>query len=194
MEEVSNFCPAMAVPTIVKIPEPTTAPMPSAVSDQGPRVFLSRCSGSSESEMSLSMDFLANSWLASFWSLVSFTILLDCCSQRHRDCGKALSHWPLAKSQRPNAKRLLPYRFAVPRVIFFTLRFSEPRGAVRLALGAAFLRAARRAFLRSSFFNFLVLAMNSLWFDFAADERGVERSSFYWRQRLCASRTVNAFA
>ena len=89
-------------------------------------------------------------------------ILLDCGPQRHRDCGKALSHWPLAKSQRPNAKRLLPYRFAVPRVIFFTLRFNDPRGAVRLALGAAFLRAVRRACLRSALLSFLVLAMNSL--------------------------------
>ena len=30
MEEVSNFWPAMAVPTTVKMPEPITAPMPSA--------------------------------------------------------------------------------------------------------------------------------------------------------------------
>src|SRR5579859_7962272 len=37
------------------------APMPSAVSDHGPRVFLRRCSGFSESEISLSMDFLAKS-------------------------------------------------------------------------------------------------------------------------------------
>ena len=59
MEEVSNFCPAMAVPTTVKIPDPITAPIPSAVSDQGPRVFFSRCSGSSESEISLSMDLQA---------------------------------------------------------------------------------------------------------------------------------------
>jgi hypothetical protein len=41
MEEVSNFCPAMAVPMTVKIPEPMTAPIPRAVSDTGPRVFLS---------------------------------------------------------------------------------------------------------------------------------------------------------
>jgi hypothetical protein len=59
MEEVSNFCPAMAVPMTVKIPDPMTAPMPSAVSDQGPSVFLSRCSGSSDSEMSLSIDLHA---------------------------------------------------------------------------------------------------------------------------------------
>src|SRR6185312_1841505 len=63
MDEVSNFCPAMAVPMTVKIPEPMTAPMPSAVSDHGPSVFFSRCSGSSEFAMSLSIDFLAKSWL-----------------------------------------------------------------------------------------------------------------------------------
>jgi hypothetical protein len=65
MDEVSNFCPAMAVPTTVKMPEPMTAPMPSAVSDHGPSVFFSRCSGSSESEISLSMDLHAKSWFAS---------------------------------------------------------------------------------------------------------------------------------
>jgi hypothetical protein len=61
MEEVSNFSPAMAVPTTVKIPEPITAPMPSAVSDHGPSVFLRQCSGSSESLISLSIDLVANS-------------------------------------------------------------------------------------------------------------------------------------
>jgi hypothetical protein len=66
MDEVSNFCPAIAVPMTVKMPEPMTAPMPSAVSDQGPSVFFSRCSGSSESEISLSMDLHAKSWFASF--------------------------------------------------------------------------------------------------------------------------------
>jgi len=47
----------------VKMPEPMTAPMPRAVSDQGPRVFLRACSGSSDSRISLSMDLRANSWL-----------------------------------------------------------------------------------------------------------------------------------
>src|SRR5215469_1963321 len=60
---VSNFCPAMAVPMTVKIPEPMTAPMPSAVSDHGPSDFFSACSGSSDSRMSLSMDLQASSWL-----------------------------------------------------------------------------------------------------------------------------------
>ena len=64
MDEVSNFWPAIAVPMTVKMPEPMTAPMPRAVSDHGPRVFFSRCSGSCDSEISLSMDLHAKSWLA----------------------------------------------------------------------------------------------------------------------------------
>jgi hypothetical protein len=55
----------MAVPMTVKMPEPMTAPMPRAVSDQGPSDFLSAFSGSSESRISLSMDLRANSWLGS---------------------------------------------------------------------------------------------------------------------------------
>jgi len=54
----------MAVPTTVKMPEPMTAPMPSEMSATGPSVFLRRVSGFSESEMSLSMDLRAKSWLA----------------------------------------------------------------------------------------------------------------------------------
>jgi hypothetical protein len=65
---VSKRWPAIAVPITVKMPEPMTAPMPSAVSDQGPSVFLSARSGSSESRMSLSIDFRAKSWFrASSW-------------------------------------------------------------------------------------------------------------------------------
>jgi len=63
MLEVSNCSPEMAVPMTVKMPEPMTAPMPSAVSDHGPRVFFSACSGSSESRISLSIDLRATSWL-----------------------------------------------------------------------------------------------------------------------------------
>jgi hypothetical protein len=43
----------------VKIPEPMTAPIPSAVSETGPSVFFSAVSGCSLSRMSLSMDFVA---------------------------------------------------------------------------------------------------------------------------------------
>src|SRR5581483_2513269 len=63
MEGAWKYSPAAAVPVRTKIPEPIIAPIPSAVSDQGPSVFFNRCSGSSELAMSLSMDFLAKSWL-----------------------------------------------------------------------------------------------------------------------------------
>src|SRR5215472_11444263 len=59
----SNFCPAMAVPMTVKIPDPITAPMPSAVSDHGPNDFFSACSGSSDSRISLSIDLQETSCL-----------------------------------------------------------------------------------------------------------------------------------
>jgi hypothetical protein len=62
MEEVSNFSPEMAVPMMVKMPEPMTAPMPSEVSEMGPSVFLRLCSGFSDSLMSLSIDLQENTW------------------------------------------------------------------------------------------------------------------------------------
>src|SRR5689334_590081 len=55
MEGAWKYSPAAAVPVKTKIPDPMIAPMPSAVSDQGPSVFLSRCSGASASASSLSM-------------------------------------------------------------------------------------------------------------------------------------------
>ena len=61
-ETVAEGLPPIAVPMTVKMPEPMTAPMPSAVSETGPRVFLSACSGSSESEISLSMDLVRKIW------------------------------------------------------------------------------------------------------------------------------------
>src|ERR1041385_59257 len=44
------------------MPLPMIAPMPRAVRLHGPNVFLSWCSGSSDSAISLSIDFRANSW------------------------------------------------------------------------------------------------------------------------------------
>jgi len=60
------------VPITVKIPDPMTAPTPSAVSETGPRVFLSAVSGASDSRMSLSMDFVAKICLARYAFLVVF--------------------------------------------------------------------------------------------------------------------------
>jgi hypothetical protein len=65
MLEVSNCSPEMAVPMTVKMPEPMTAPMPSAVSDHGPRVFFRARAGSSDSRISLSIDLRAKYWLRS---------------------------------------------------------------------------------------------------------------------------------
>src|SRR5258708_25268593 len=64
MDEVSNFCPAMAVPMTVKIPDPITAPIPSAVSETGPSVFFRRRSGACESEIRLSMELQKKSWFS----------------------------------------------------------------------------------------------------------------------------------
>jgi hypothetical protein len=60
--------PPMAVPITVKIPDPMTMPTPSAVSETGPSVFLSECSGRSESVMSLSIDLVAKIWRGRFAS------------------------------------------------------------------------------------------------------------------------------
>src|SRR5271157_144244 len=67
MEGAWKYSPAAAVPVSTKIPEPMMAPMPSAVSDHGPSVLLSRVSGFSDSEISLSMDLQQRSWLSEVW-------------------------------------------------------------------------------------------------------------------------------
>jgi hypothetical protein len=72
MLEVSNCSPEIAVPMTVKMPEPITAPMPRAVSDHGPSVFFSLCSGSSDSRISLSIDLRAKNWLGSAGLLTGF--------------------------------------------------------------------------------------------------------------------------
>lgn len=50
------------------------------------------------------------------------------------------------------------YRFDCPRANFLTFFLLEPRGVVRLALGAAFLRAARFSFFRSVLSSILVVS------------------------------------
>src|SRR5208283_343032 len=64
MDGAWKYSPAAAVPVRMKIPEPIMAPIPSAVSDHGPRVFCRRCPGASESEISLSIDLQQKSWLS----------------------------------------------------------------------------------------------------------------------------------
>ncbi len=45
MEDALKYSPAAAVPVSTKMPDPITAPIPSAVSDQGPRVFSEALAG-----------------------------------------------------------------------------------------------------------------------------------------------------
>src|SRR6266496_59155 len=139
MDEVSNFCPAIAVPITVKIPEPITAPMPRAVRETGPSVFFSLRSGSSESEISLSIDLQQKSWLSDVrttgagsvggcdkrsWSPVKPAL------RHERSAFSQLGFLLLPRTARQNAKCLLPslpYRFAWPRASFLTLGFFDPR-------------------------------------------------------------------
>src|SRR5579862_7950050 len=60
-EETCSFCPAIAVPTTVKIPEPITAPIPSDVRLSHPRDFFNRISAFSESDSSWSIFLQRNS-------------------------------------------------------------------------------------------------------------------------------------
>ena len=116
------------------MPEPITAPMPSAIRLQTPSDFFSRLSGLFGSR-DQSIDALG---------------------------AKELAHPVGSRSRQPDTANELRYRFLWPFVIFFTLFFMEPRATpdARLALGAAFLREARFSFLRSAlsvmFFVFIL--------------------------------------
>jgi hypothetical protein len=55
MEDTCIFCPAMAVPMTVKMPEPMTAPIPSDVKLSQPKDFFSLISAFSESDRSWSI-------------------------------------------------------------------------------------------------------------------------------------------
>src|SRR5258708_3023308 len=77
MEGAWKYSPAAAVPVRTKIPEPMMAPMLSAVSDQGPSVLLSRVSGCSESEISLSIDLQQNAWVSEVRRTTSADSVVD---------------------------------------------------------------------------------------------------------------------
>ncbi len=178
---MSNFCPAMAVPITVKMPEPITAPIPRAVRETGPSVFLSLRSGSSESEIRLSMDLQQNSWLSDvrMETRMVFSDGLDAGSGKRLMSPEVLVNLDISKElsrrrhcafagQVPSAKcQVRFYRFAVPRASFFTFRFCDPRAYSRGLSGCSvlcFLRAVRLAFLRSSLLNVAVFAMSAFGF------------------------------
>ena len=127
--------PPMAVPMTVKIPEPMTAPMPSAVSETGPSVFFRAFSGSSESLISLSMDLVAKICLgaSSSWSE-------GCEWPARRERGNELGNGaPLCRAdkERLGWSSVSACSRRVPA--FLTFVFFSPRAPVRLALGARLL-------------------------------------------------------
>src|SRR5258708_6364414 len=158
MDDVSNFCPAMAVPITVKMPEPITAPMPRAVSEIGPSVFLSLRSGSSESEISLSMDLQQKSWFSEVRTVVSDGPEVGCGkrSLSPEIVGPTHQHRHLAGKrqkctligQAPTAKcqlLLLPLRRASHQLLHLALlRSASVLAGLQWILGFALL--TRRAF------------------------------------------------
>jgi hypothetical protein len=65
---------------------------------------------------------------------------------------------PAPKRQKATTTEEPLYRFDWPRTSFLTFFLFDPRGVVRLAFGAAFLRATRFSFLRSSLSATLVVS------------------------------------
>src|SRR5208283_4097424 len=111
IEGAWKYSPAAAVPVSTKIPEPIMAPIPSAVSDHGPSVLLSRCWGFSDSEISLSMDLQQKACL--------FEVRMVPAAGSTDDGGKiSLSPhigsraWALAHARNCSQVRLAAYRFA----------------------------------------------------------------------------------
>src|SRR5258708_6762714 len=82
IEGAWKYSPAAAVPVRTKIPEPMIAPIPSAVSDHGPRVLLSLVSGCSESEISLSIDLQQKAWLFEVRTTASTGSIVGCDKSR----------------------------------------------------------------------------------------------------------------
>lgn len=115
--------PPIAVPMTVKMPDPMTAPIPSAVSETGPSVFFSECSGLSESEISLSIDLVAKIWRArveprrgNLWGCH------DCKGKGsqtpHEGTQRAMCHmsWPIA-SETPSGRLLAVAAHVVPLMV-----------------------------------------------------------------------------
>src|ERR1700723_2628892 len=117
MEDAWKYSPAAAVPVSTKMPEPMMAPMPSAVSDQGPRDLLSLFSGFSDSEISLSMDLQQKSWLSEVRMVAAGSV--DGSDKRLWSPGlnsrlSAVSYHikTCVASRRERASRPLPHKFS----------------------------------------------------------------------------------
>src|SRR5581483_11575188 len=135
MEGAWKYSPAAAVPVRTKIPEPIMAPMPSAVSDHGPNVFFSFRSGSSASEISLSMDLQQKSWFSEVrtTSLDGGSVVVGCDKESDSPEAEAITqrvpHFsPVLGEVGFRTDESCFYRFAWPRANFLTFGFFDPRG------------------------------------------------------------------
>ena len=72
-------------------------------------------------------------------------------------CILRVPEW-LAPGRNPLKALVTSYRLETPRAAFLSFFLFSPRGPVRFALGAAFLRAVRFTFLRSSLSSILVVS------------------------------------
>jgi hypothetical protein len=130
-----------------------TAPMPRAVKETGPSVFFNACSGISDSEISLSIDLVRKICLASALA-PAYRRLVRGGSTAHAIQIRSKNVVLLKSETPPNAATPLTrqdaYRLLWPREAFLTLALFSPRAPVRGPFGAAFLRAARFTFFRSS--------------------------------------------
>jgi hypothetical protein len=147
MVALGSCSPDMAVPMTVKMPEPMTAPMPSAVSDHGPRLFFSACSGSSESLMSLSIDLRAKNWLGSAGLLAEVSEQWSVIRVRSSALAGA-DHWPLTTDH----SFLLTLRLAADHLLDFLLERAAGGGALGLG-GGFFARCALELFALRFVFN-----------------------------------------
>src|SRR5271165_7174128 len=128
MDGAAKYSPAAAVPVSTKIPDPIIAPMPSAVSDQGPSVFCRRCPGASDSEISLSIDLQQKSWLSLVRTVEALTVAAGSVGdgdKRWLSPPSGSRAWATAHARNSEPDSL--YRFDWPRAHFFTLRFFDPR-------------------------------------------------------------------
>jgi len=173
IEEVSNFSPAIAVPTTVKIPEPITAPTPSAVSESGPSVFFKQCSGRSESLISLSIDLVAKTCVPRCVAPAFEVWCTSLNTQKQQPMqANSPSHPRVPQVREANLGFLsaeagaphlafqmwvYPYRLLAPLLAFFSFCLFSPRAPVLGAFGAAFFRAARLTAFRSALSSIFVV-------------------------------------
>jgi hypothetical protein len=93
--------------------------------------LLSRCSGFSDSEINLSIDLQHKAWLLEVRmtpgvAVGSIGSMADCDKSRLSPNSK-IGAWALVPCPEYSATHEIAYRFAWPRINFFTFGFFDPR-------------------------------------------------------------------